>query len=559
MRQPNERSSDRAARLSPRFWALVLAVGVVAGLAGAGLLGILHGLERVAWGPGGLLEAARATSPIHRVVVLSLAGALAGGGAYFLRHAIRGHGGGLTDGIWFHGGEFPLARTAARAVLAISVVALGASLGREGALKQAGAALASAAAGRFRLTGPERRLLAACGAAAGFAAAYDVPLGAALFAAEVLLGVLSLEVVAPLLLASVCGAGASRLFLLDRTTYALPHLATGWSQLAWAALAAPLLGVAAALYVRGFDRFDALEPRRAWLVAAPVLALTLLGLASIPFPELLGNGKDVVQEALRAALPLGLLAVLPALKFLAIGACAGSGVPGGLFTPTLCVGSLLGGLLGAGWERLWPGGPVGAYPLVAMGAFLAGATHGPISAVALVLELTGNLHALAPLALACAIAVPVSRALEPRSLYTARLERHLRQALALAPPPRRDAEGVSLGRGESLPAAARFAVVVDRLLSRPGRKDPILVIDHDARPVGRLTLASVRRRMATDLPRDFLTASDLADPIGERVAEGASPAERRTALSRAGRAELPVVDRDGRVVEVLREGAGPGD
>ncbi len=515
VRRPNERSSDRAARLSPGFWALVLAVGVGAGLAGAGLLGILHGLERVAWGPGNLLDSVRATGPAHRVLVLSIAGALAGAGAYVLRHAIRGHGGGLTDGIWFHGGEFPLVRTLARAVLAISVVALGASLGREGALEQAGAALSSAAARRFRLTGPERRLLAACGAAAGFAAAYDVPLGAALFAAEVLLGVLSLEVVAPLLLASVCGAAASRLFLPDRTTYALPHLATGWSQLAWAALAGPLLGAAAALYVRGFDRFDALEPRRGWLFPAPALALTLLGLASIPFPELLGNGKDVIQEALRAAVPLGLLAVLPALKFLAVGCCAGSGVPGGLFTPTICVGALLGGLLGAGWEHLWPGGPAGAYALVAMGAFLAGATHGPISAVVLVLELTGDLHALAPLALACAVAVTVSRALEPRSLYTARLERHLRQALALAPP-RRDADGVPLGRAESLPAAARFAVVMDRLLSRPGRKDPILVIDHDARPVGRLTLDSVRRRMASDLPRDFLTARDLADPIGER-------------------------------------------
>lgn len=265
-----------------------------------------------------------------------------------------------------------------------------------------------------------------------------------------------------------------------------------------------------------------------------------------------------MQEALVGGIPLALLAALPLLKFRAVGGCAGAGVPGGLFTPTLCVGALAGGLLGTGWQHLWPGGPPGVYALIGMGALLAGATHGPVSAAVLAVELTGDLHALAPLLLACAAAAPVSRALEARSIYAGRLERHMHAALRLAAPPERSALHALLTRDvECLPGAARFGVVVERVLARRVRRPPLIVVDDRGRPVGQLTRGSIRRRLASDLPRDFLIASDLADPLAPAISATATPDEARRARAAAPRGEVPVVDRSGRLAGVARRPEPP--
>jgi hypothetical protein len=120
----------------------------------------------------------------------------------------------------------------------------------------------------------------------------------------------------------------------------------------------------------------------------PLLALTALGFVSIAFPQVLGNGKDVVQQALTASPGMGLLGALLPLRLLATAGCLGSGTPGGLFTPTITYGALLGGLLGCFGARVWPGLPVGSCALLGAGAVLAATTQGPVSAVALTLELT---------------------------------------------------------------------------------------------------------------------------------------------------------------------------
>ena len=109
-------------------------------------------------------------------------------------------------------------------------------------------------------------------------------------------------------------------------------------------------------------------------------------MASLAVPQLLGNGKDVVQLAFTGeAGSLALLLVM-LLKPLATAACLGSGAPGGLFTPTIAFGAALGGLAGAGWALVWPGAPAGAFALVGAAAVLAAATKGPASAVVLTKE-----------------------------------------------------------------------------------------------------------------------------------------------------------------------------
>ena len=233
-------------------------------------------------------------------------------------------------------------RTLGSAVLSIVVVGMGASLGREGAPKQAGAVIANAASGRVGLSDDDRRLLVACGAGAGLAAAYGVPLGGAIFALEVLRGQLALRFVLPALVTSLTATGAAWVFLPDVPTYAIPAYAGSLSVAAWALIAGAVAGVVSALFVRAVAWASHHRPQGWRRVAAPVLALAVLGAVSIVFPQLLGNGRDIAALAFAGqATPLLLLILLP-LRPAATLLCLSSGVPGGLFTPSLALGALLG-------------------------------------------------------------------------------------------------------------------------------------------------------------------------------------------------------------------------
>jgi H+/Cl- antiporter ClcA len=152
------------------------------------------------------------------------------------------------------------------------------------------------------------------------------------------------------------------------------------------------------------------------------VVLTLLGAVSIWFPQVLGNGRDISQLAFtNQAAPVLLLAIL-ALKPLAIVMCTRSGAPGGLFTPTLTVGAMLGGVLGYAWSFVWPGVPPGLFAVIGAGAILAATTQGPISTIVLLMELTGQYRSFVlPLIVAVGTATLIARTIEPRSIYDARL------------------------------------------------------------------------------------------------------------------------------------------
>jgi H+/Cl- antiporter ClcA len=148
----------------------------------------------------------------------------------------------------------------------------------------------------------------------------------------------------------------------------------------------------------------------------------LLGLISIPFPQLLGNGKDVAQLAFTNQVAPLLLLVLLFLKPLATTVCLVSGAPGGLFTPSLAFGALLGGVLGQVWSLLSPDTQPALFAVIGAGAVLAATTQGPISAVVLIMELTGGDRSfIVPMLLAVIMATLVARTIEPRSIYDARL------------------------------------------------------------------------------------------------------------------------------------------
>jgi H+/Cl- antiporter ClcA len=413
-----------ARRNAAGFWLAVVLTGVGTGLAAAALTELLEFTQHLMWSGAGinLLQAASRATPWRHVGVLLGAGLLVSFGQLLLTRLSSANSIDITTAIWFQAGRLPALRTLASATLSVLIVGMGASLGREGAPKQAGAVIGNAMSDRVRLSDEERRLLVACGAGAGLAAAYGVPLGGALFALEVLRGALALRFVLPALVTALVATGVSWAFIPDAPTYQIPEYHGTISIFAWAALAGPIIGLVSVGYVRLVAWADRNKPEGWHRLVAPVLALGAIGAVSIPFPQLLGNGRDVAQLAFTGQIAPLLLLVLMLLRPIATLLCLGSGAPGGLFTPSLAFGALLGGGLGLPWSWLCPGLPSGLFAVLGATAMLAATTQGPLSAVVLMMELTGYARAaLVPMLLIVATATLIARTIEPRSIYDARL------------------------------------------------------------------------------------------------------------------------------------------
>ena len=423
-------------RGATRFWFSIVCTGIGAGVSAIMLTRLLETVQHLAWAGSGthILDAAEHAMAWRHVIVLLGAGFAVGIGQLVLVRLTSGNGIDITSAIWFSAGRLPSIRTLGSAFLSVVAVGMGASLGREGAPKQAGAVAANFMSDRQHLSDEQRRLLVACGAGAGMAAAYGVPLGGALFALEVLRGMLALRLVLPALLASLIAAAVSWLVLPNVPTYQVSAVTNPALALALAALIGPLAGIVAVGYVRAVAFADCNKPSGWKRVVSPIFALGLLGLASIKFPQLLGNGRDLSQLLFDGRInSLHLIMLLLMLKPAATLLCVVSGTPGGLFTPSLTVGALLGGLLGYVCSQFSSAVPQGLCAVLGAGALLAATTQGPISTIVLMMELAGfDRTILAPLLLSVITATLVSRTIEPRSIYDARLtDKEVDERLAL--------------------------------------------------------------------------------------------------------------------------------
>src|SRR3984893_4352571 len=269
------------------FWLAVLLTGVGAGVAAAILTQLLELVQHTVWGGSGtdLSSAPEQTSAWRHILVLLGAGLVTGVGQIVLKRLSSGNGIDIAAAIWFHAGRLPTLRTLGSALLSVLIVGMGVSLGREGAPKQAGAAIANVLSDRGHLSDEERRLLVACGAGAGMAAAYGVPLGGALFALEVMRGMLALRFVLPALVTSLVAVSVSWIFLPNAPTYIIPADSSSPSNLVWALVAGPIVGVVSVGYVRLVAWADRKKPEGWKRLVVPVLALSLLGAVSVPFPH----------------------------------------------------------------------------------------------------------------------------------------------------------------------------------------------------------------------------------------------------------------------------------
>ena len=419
-----------------RFWTLVIGIGVFAGLAASGLVELLRAVERLTYGVhrSSLLAAVEAAPGWRRVVGLLVAAVIVTLGLRVLGRTSTG-GTEVSEAIWHRSGRLEFIPSIARGLLSIITVGMGVSLGREAAPQLAGAAFASRVSVWANLPVWQRRLLVASGAGAGFAAVYNVPLGGALFALEVLLGSLVLPFVLPALLASLTATAVAWIFLGNATVYHLGAVHLRASQIVFAVLMGPIIGIVATGWTRLITAANRMRPGSIGRWFAPLLVFGALGLLSLQYPQLLGNGRGIVQLAIVGKLGIGLMLVLLVLKPLVTAACVGSGSPGGLFTPTFALGVLLAGAGGTLWGHVWHGSLPGAYALIGGGAFLAAAMQGPLAGTVLVLELTPHFEAMmVPTLLAVVEATIVSRRLGAASIYSARASGAPQQDTELAVP-----------------------------------------------------------------------------------------------------------------------------
>jgi len=184
----------------------------------------------------------------------------------------------------------------------------------------------------------------------------------------------------------------------------------------WALLLGPIVGVFAAGYIRllGWVSHHRVSGRKA--LAAPLVAFAVLGVVGLGYPQLFGNGKNMAHDVFLGGGGLGSLLALFILKPLVTALCLGSGASGGLFTPVISTGAVLGGALGLLWSYAWPGSPVGAY------ATIGAAMQAPLAALALVLELThSGFQLMVPMMVATVTATAITRYLDGYSIYSARL------------------------------------------------------------------------------------------------------------------------------------------
>ena len=422
--QANLTGQGIIASYSARFWALIVGLGLVTGAAASALMGVFHLTEHLAYGyhSGTFLHGVEAAPAWRRVLALLVASVIVIAGLAALRR-LRGVGSSeVSEAIWLRRAQLATLPSLARGLLSVVTVGMGVSLGREAAPQLAGAAAGSRAADWAKLPLWQRRLLVAAGAGAGFAAVYNVPLGGALLAVEVFLGTLALPLVLPVLATSVIATAVAWTTLGTGPTYNVPGFTLSAQHVVWAVLIGPLLGLAALGWARVIARAGALRPRGRGRLLVPPLVFGALGLLAIPYPELLGNGKNEVQLAIVGGLSLGLLAVLAVLKPLVTAACLTTGAPGGLFTPTFTIGVLLAGVLGSVFGHIWSGPPSGSYALIGGGAFLAAAMQGPVAGTVLVLELARHVDTLmVPTLIAVVEATVVARRLGAGSIYSARL------------------------------------------------------------------------------------------------------------------------------------------
>ena len=420
-------------------------------------------------------------------------------------------------------GKLPMRTALVKASSSLASIATGASIGREGSITQLAATLASKGGQLARWHPYRMRLLVACGAASGMAAAYNAPVAGAIFAAQIVLGNFSMSLFAPLVFASVVATMVSRSFFGIEPWYRVPAFEiASLAQLPWFIFLGALSGGLGAAFLRMLRYSEDFFGRLRWPVYG---RLALGGLAAgalaVFVPEVWGNGYSVTNRILHddfMTRPFPILCLLGIFlaKLLATVATVGSGTVGGVFTPTLYLGAGLGSLFGLVVHGLgWASDvQVGAFALVGMGSVLAATIHSPLLAVIMIFEISLNYSLMPPLMLACVVSTLVAHRCHPGSIYTEPLRR---KGLELERESRHIGAATMQTVGDlmrepvrPLRDTASFREMADRFLTCPNNFLP--VVDGEQRLLGVVALQDLKEYLNAGQELNSVIAFDIMRP-----------------------------------------------
>lgn len=324
-------------------------------------------------------------------------------------------------------GSLPLWNGLKTALINALSIGVGASVGREGPMVHVGATLGSVVANQLGLHRHSGRTLLGCGVAAGVAASFNAPIAGVFFALEVVVGHYALHAFAPIVIASVTGTLVSRWHYGDFPAFVPPesyHIAAQWEFFAFALLGVLCALVAILLMVGVLRTGDLYAKLGVPLWMRPGAAGLAIGaMAAAGLPHVLGVGYEATSGALDEAYSLELMLALIAAKLAATALCLGAGFGGGVFSPSIFLGAMTGGVFGVAVTGLFPEASAsqGAYTVVGMGAVAGAVLGAPISTILIVFELTGNYELTIGVMVATVIASEIVAYTFYRSLFLLQL------------------------------------------------------------------------------------------------------------------------------------------
>ncbi len=539
-------------RFERSFDALVGAgIGLLGGLGAVGFRALVDGCQRLFFGESaGLIALGMGTPWYQRIAIPVIGGAIVGPLVYFFAREAKGHGvPEVMEAVALRGGRIRKRVVAIKALASAICMGSGGSVGREGPIVQIGSAIASTVGQFLRVSQDRLRLLVACGAAAGIAATFNAPLAGAMFSVELILGDFALRTFSPILISSVLATAVSREMLGDFPAFPVPPYALeNPVELGFYLILGCLAALVALVFVTVLYRFEDLfeliplpEPTKAALGGA------LVGAIALGYPHVFGIGYGTIEATLGNGMAWRLLLALLIFKILAVSITIGSGGSGGIFAPSLFLGAVLGGAFGTGVHALFPTITAlpGAYALVAMGAVVAATTHGPVTAILILFELTGDYRIILPLMIACTTSALLATALRRESIYTLKLLRR----------------GVEIHRGAEVHILSSLRVrdIVDRDVPRilsdmtfnrmltfvgTSTHTTFPVVSRSGELVGTVSLEDLRALLSDHegLPPDLILVHDLARHFPPTIIEDDNLATALESMAQQDVGALVVVD-----------------
>ncbi len=436
MKEPDNRPFQKGSLFSRLIFdemAIMAIFGIIVGLAGGfGAIGfryLIGFFQSISYGSADeLLDVVSAVPWSLRIALPALGGLVVGPIVYFLAREAKGHGvPEVMEAVAMKYGIVRKRVVLIKTFVSAICIGTGGSVGREGPIVQIGSAVGSSLGQLLKVSANRMKTLVGCGAAAGIAATFNAPIAGSMFALEIILGEFGPATFSPVIISAVTATAVSRHFLGDTPAFVVPayQLVSAYEFPLYGimGLFCALVGVAFTIFLYwAEDLFDYIKFPE-YLKA--VLGGLILGAMGLLFPQILGIGYGAINLALAQELSWWFMFLLIICKILATSITIGSGGSGGIFAPSLFIGSMAGGFLGGVFHRLFPAvtASQGAYSIVGMGAVVSATTHGPLSAILMLFEMTGDYKIILPLMITCVISRLVAGRLSKESIYTFKLIR----------------------------------------------------------------------------------------------------------------------------------------